>query len=340
MDSITQAALGAAVGEALLGRKVGNKAPLWGAVLGTLPDLDALFNPLLSQSEQLSFHLGPSHSLSFALLVAPLIGAGLARLHHKYRLSWKEWSLFAFLCIFTHPLLDTLTNYGTQLFRPFTDYPAAWASIAIIDPLYTLPLLFGVVAAMILRKPERRFLWNRWGLIISTSYLLLTMGNKLYVEAVFRAELDRQGIPYERVMTSPTVLNNILWTGFAENDSAVWVGLHSLFDGGKEINFRRFAKGNDLLAGSMNEPAVRKLLWFAQGYYTVSQSGDTVIFHDMHVGRRDAFIEDEGRFIFSFRLLQDSASGRFTEFRLQEMSFDVSEETWNRFWRRIWGEVR
>ena len=34
MDSVTQAALGAAVGEATLGRRVGNKAPLWGEILG------------------------------------------------------------------------------------------------------------------------------------------------------------------------------------------------------------------------------------------------------------------------------------------------------------------
>ena len=116
MDSITQAALGAAVGEVVLGKKVGNKAPLWGALLGTLPDLDVFFNPLMSQVEQLSFHRGPSHSLLFAVVLAPLIGLGLARLHRRSNLSWKEWGFFAFLCIVTHPLLDALTNYGTQLF--------------------------------------------------------------------------------------------------------------------------------------------------------------------------------------------------------------------------------
>ena len=40
MDSFTQVALGAAVGEAVLGRKVGNKAPLWGAVTALIPDMD------------------------------------------------------------------------------------------------------------------------------------------------------------------------------------------------------------------------------------------------------------------------------------------------------------
>ena len=45
MDTITQMALGAAVGEAVLGRKMGGRAMLWGAALGTLPDLDIIINP-------------------------------------------------------------------------------------------------------------------------------------------------------------------------------------------------------------------------------------------------------------------------------------------------------
>ncbi len=36
MDSLTQIVLGASVGEAVLGKKVGNKAILWGAIAGTL----------------------------------------------------------------------------------------------------------------------------------------------------------------------------------------------------------------------------------------------------------------------------------------------------------------
>ena len=42
MDSVTQATLGAAVGELVLGKKVGKKAPLWGAAAGTLPEFSWL----------------------------------------------------------------------------------------------------------------------------------------------------------------------------------------------------------------------------------------------------------------------------------------------------------
>ena len=46
MDSLTQIVLGAAVGEVVLGRKIGNRAMLWGAVAGTIPDLDVMIGSL------------------------------------------------------------------------------------------------------------------------------------------------------------------------------------------------------------------------------------------------------------------------------------------------------
>ena len=40
MDSLSQIVLGAAVGEVVLGKRLGNRAMVWGAVAGTLPDMD------------------------------------------------------------------------------------------------------------------------------------------------------------------------------------------------------------------------------------------------------------------------------------------------------------
>ena len=42
VDSLTQATLGAAVGEMMLGKRLGNRALAWGALFGTLPDLDVV----------------------------------------------------------------------------------------------------------------------------------------------------------------------------------------------------------------------------------------------------------------------------------------------------------
>jgi inner membrane protein len=76
MDSITQAALGAAVGEAVLGKKIGNKAILIGAIAGTIPDLDVLSRLFVdNQIYGLIYHRGITHSILFTILAAPLFGA-------------------------------------------------------------------------------------------------------------------------------------------------------------------------------------------------------------------------------------------------------------------------
>ena len=73
MDSLTQIVLGAAVGEAALGKKVGNKAMVWGAIAGTIPDLDVLSGLFLNDLESLLFHRGITHSIFFAMVMAPIL---------------------------------------------------------------------------------------------------------------------------------------------------------------------------------------------------------------------------------------------------------------------------
>ena len=90
MDSLTQIVLGAAVGEAVLGKKVGNKAMMWGAIAGTIPDLDVLSKLFLDAVTSNELHRGFSHSLLFSLLMAPLLGWGVCRLYRKKIATWKE----------------------------------------------------------------------------------------------------------------------------------------------------------------------------------------------------------------------------------------------------------
>ena len=54
MDSLTQIVLGASVGEAALGRKVGNRAMVWGAIAGTIPDLDVISNGFMTPIDSIS----------------------------------------------------------------------------------------------------------------------------------------------------------------------------------------------------------------------------------------------------------------------------------------------
>jgi membrane-bound metal-dependent hydrolase YbcI (DUF457 family) len=73
MDSLTQIVLGAAVGEVVLGRKVGNKAMLWGAIAGTIPDLDVYQSLIFDSLKANELHRGFSHSILFSVIFAPLL---------------------------------------------------------------------------------------------------------------------------------------------------------------------------------------------------------------------------------------------------------------------------
>ena len=71
MDSVTQIVLGAAVGEAVLGKKIGNKAMVLGAIAGTIPDLDVIANYFTDTVSALEIHRGFTHSIVFAVVGCP-----------------------------------------------------------------------------------------------------------------------------------------------------------------------------------------------------------------------------------------------------------------------------
>jgi len=150
MDSVSQFALGAAVGVAVMGSRTAPwKAALWGGVCGTLPDLDALIDYGDAVSN-MTLHRAETHSLFWQTLASPPIAAAIAALDRgsaPVRRSFPGWLLAVWLALVTHALLDGMTVYGTQLGLPFTDHPFGLGSIFIIDPLYTIPLLVGVFVA-------------------------------------------------------------------------------------------------------------------------------------------------------------------------------------------------
>lgn len=340
MDSFTQIALGAAVGEATLGHKVGRKAPLWGAALGTLPDLDVLVNPFVSEMQALAIHRGFSHSLLFVALATPLIGYALARLHRRDGAPFSRWSLLVFLTLLTHIVLDCFTSYGTQVFQPFSNYPVIFGTIFVIDPLYTLPLVVGLLVALT-HPPGAR--WRRRanyaGLALSTLYLLLTVPNKLHVDRVFDRALQRQGHPTERVFTTPMPLTNLFWMAVAEDSTNFWVGYYSLLDDERSMAFHRVPKNHDLLGDAWNAPAVERLRWFSRGYFAVSASDGQRYVHDLRFGRSDLGLTNEdAAFVFTFRLTH-GPHGRVTGFEQTRPSFQLDAQTVRRYLARVWGHA-
>ena len=212
MDSLTQIVLGAAVGQATLGRKVGNKAILYGAIAGTIPDLDVLARYMVDTVTATEWHRGFSHSILFSLLFAPSFGWLITKIERKSRAGLLDYTRLMFWGLLTHPILDAFTTWGTQLFWPF-EKRLAFQSIFVIDPFYTLPFLVFVILAMCQKRTSpKRKKFNQMGIFISSSYLLLTLVLKGIAYRQFIKALNDQGIEYSAINTRPAPFNTILWT--------------------------------------------------------------------------------------------------------------------------------
>lgn len=285
MDSLTQLALGAGVGAAVLGRRIGpRKAAAAGAVLGTLPDLD-VFWPFADPVDAFVLHRSATHSLVMQALATPVLGEALRRLArelHDRRL--QAWAA-VFLCLSTHALLDAFTVYGTQLLWPLWDHPFGVGSVFIIDPLYTLPLLAVTVWALCLRGWTPSFARALTAaLAVSTLYLGWGVAAQRIVEARAAGALAAAGIVPQRTLATPTPFNTLFWRVIAI-DGDRYLNLYVPVLGGREtITAYAHPRGNpdpDCLAGV---PAAERLARFAHGFVRVESDGTARRVADLRMG--------------------------------------------------------
>jgi inner membrane protein len=277
MDSLTQIVLGAACGEIALGKKIGNKALLFGAIGGTIPDLDVFIGKFLYTNEvqTMAFHRGFMHSLLFAVLAAFLFGWFAYKLYNsgkrKESTVQKDWIWLFFLSIFTHPILDCFTPYGTQLFAPFSNYRVAFNTISVVDPMYTIPFLICMLVVLFFKRTNsKRLKWTKAGIYISSFYLLFTLVNKFYINSVFKESFKKAEISIDRFSAQPSIFNNILWYAVAETKDKYHLTFYSLLDKSATANnIISIDKNHDLI--DMNAKNLKILAWFSNDYYRISK---------------------------------------------------------------------
>ncbi len=327
MDSLTQLALGSAVGVAVMGRRTPVwKAALWGGVCGTLPDLDSFIqhgDPI----RNMTFHRAESHALFYLTLVSPLIALAVTRVHREQQ-HFRRWWLAVWLALITHPLLDLMTVYGTQLGQPFTDYPFSVGSIFIIDPLYTVPILIGVIAALAAGKLR----WNAAGLALSSVYLAWSVGAQQIATSVAQANLRAQGIPATNVLVTPTAFNTVLWRIVAMTPDSYYEGYYSLLDDKPKIDFDRHARNNVLYEQLRDDWSVARIAWFSHGFFKMGESADgTVWIADLRMGMEPVYT-------FTFVVAERNGTGVTpVKPRNDGLQFNVDRlRVW--LWRRLLGE--
>ena len=328
MDSLTQIALGSALSVAVMGRRTTVwKAALWGAAAGTLPDLDAFIdhgNQVLNMVR----HRAESHSLLLLTLASPAVAAVAARLHGEMAL-FRRWWLAMWLALFTHPLLDAMTVYGTQLLQPLTAYPFYVGSIFIIDPLYTLPLLVGVLAALALRT-RRGLHWNALGLGLSTLYLAWSVGALVQVQRVAQASLQQDGITVQGLLVTPAPFNTLLWRLVATTPTQYLEGYYSLLDEQPRIRWTAQDRGAELMAEHAENPWVASIAAFSHGFYRLREEEGRLFVTDLRMGQ-------DGAYTFNFDLGSEAerASGPVKPERKSQRPDLKTALPW--LWQRLLG---
>jgi len=311
MDSLTQIVLGAACGEATLGKKIGNKALLFGAIGGTIPDLDVFTGPWIygNEIDIMASHRGFSHSILFSILGAFLFGYVVHWLYNRGKRKnttlVKDWIWLFFLALFTHIVLDSFTPYGTQWFLPFSDYRVAFNNISVVDPLYTAPFLICLVVLMFFkRNTKKRSAWLNAGLLMSTAYMIYTLGVKFHVDALFEKSLKVDNISYDRFRLQPSIFNSVLWYGIAEDKNNYHVSYYSLLDEeAKFTNWLTLPKNHELLP--LTHSDIETLAWFSDDYFNVLPTDveGSYRYNDLRYPMLNS--EDPNSSVFSFTVFKD-----------------------------------
>jgi inner membrane protein len=285
MDSITQFALGSSVALATIGRQSARRSATWqvaliGGMVGTLPDLDAFvdFGDAISNMIR---HRAETHGLFYLTLGSPLIGFLITRLQGD-RALFGRWSLVVWLILVTHVGIDFLTIYGTQLAQPFTSVPYGIGSLFVIDPLYTLPLIVGVIGAVV-QRGVGKWRWNAGGLAFSTAYILWSLGAHQYVTQIAR---NHPPTPNESapLLVTAAPLNTILWRAVVISADHYHEGWYSFFDSEPRFHWRAYPLNSTLTERYQSRAEVSQIAAFSHGFYKIEQDQGRLFVTDLRLG--------------------------------------------------------
>jgi len=278
---------------------------LLGAIAKSVPDFDLFYTGLNDPRAYMCDHRAHTHSLFIEALYALPIAWLLVKLF-KQKVSFTRMLVFMLTCLWGHSLLDWCTNFGTQLLLPFTNENYSLNTLAIVDLLFTLPMLILVLVAVFHRKnAARRNKLAMASLIYCFVYLGFTFFNKSRAENIAQESIIKNNIPATAHITNPTMLNNILWYSLASNDSTVFIGEFSLLHSENPIKWRSYPRNQHLMQQCKSKKDIAVLEWFGGPYTIAEANGDTLNMYAVKFGRTN-MNENEMKktFVFHYKLYQ------------------------------------
>ena len=270
MDPVTQGVLGASLSQSLARNKKQTAiAGLFGLLAGMSPDLDVFIrsgnDPLLF----LEYHRHLTHSLAFVPFGGLICGTLLYfLLGRRWRVSFYLSILYCTLGYATHALLDACTSYGTQLFWPFSNVRIAWNTMSIIDPIYTLPIITGVLLAAIKKRPRIAQIIFAWAVIYPCIGLLQ---HNRAIDAGMDIAASRGHEPIS-INAKPSFANIFLWKVIYETSDFYYVDAVRVLTERKIYKGERIEKLNIqrdffwLDSESQQAKDIERFRWFSNGY--------------------------------------------------------------------------
>lgn len=294
------------MGEAFAGKTLGKKAMLWGILAQSIPDVDFIASFWLKTSDNLLAHRGITHSFLFALLITPVIAGFAHSLNKSHNISFKKWILFIGLVIFIHLFLDAFNNYGVGWLEPFSHVRISFNTIYVADPFFSIFPFIALLMLLFIKQTStiRKLIWKT-GLIIPFLYLLYSLANKFYVTAETKKNLAEQNINYNKLLITPAPLQTWLWFIAAGNDSGFYTGYRSVFDKQPSLELHFKPQNNNLISLVKEPDQLNKLIQFSQGFYTIEQRKDSLVFYDLRFGQIIGWQNPLEHYVFYYYLQPD-----------------------------------
>lgn len=327
MDNLTHALLGGLLMAACAPAARRRAALLAGAAVATLPDLD-VFWPWADPVAAFTMHRSATHSLLVLPVAGLLLWLALRAWRPVREAPWR-WLLGIELALVTHALIDACTVYGTQLLWPLERPPVMWATLFIIDPLVTLPLLVGFVLAWRRREQRGGGFWTGAGLALCALYLAWAGGAKWLLERGLHQQLAAKGYTAAFVLTQPTPFNTIAWRVLVmrADGRQYFEGFYS-YATGRITPLQPMISQPELLA-NVQSPALDRLRWFTQSFYSVQEVGRDVVLADLRMGI-------EPKYTFRFVVGEKGADGVVAVEPPRQLPWpDWSKADFERLWRII-----
>ena len=288
MDPLTHGLLGAAAAQGLCGRALPRTAWSIGMLAGAIADLDVFIRPADDPLGGFSYHRHFTHSLAF-IPVGALAAALPLFWSPKFAAKRRAVLLAAAVAYATHGLLDACTSFGTLLYWPFSNARVSWDLIAIIDPVFTLILLTGLIWSVLARRRSVALA----ALSIAGLYLGLGAWQHARALEVQRRLAEARGQQIVRGRVLPSLASLTVWRSIYQADGQLYADTLRLpLAGGAQVRIGSAAPLVTVAAlrargysSAVVLEAVERLIWFADGYVAFDGPDAQVVGDMRYAGR-------------------------------------------------------